>query len=101
MIYEWDETKRAANIAKHGLDFADADMVLASPYVLIKDSPRKGEVRKGEARKQAFAYVFEALCVLTVAFVPGDRCRIVSFRSAKRKEREAYYEWLEGDDDDQ
>jgi len=96
MIYEWDETKRAANIAKHGLDFADADMVLESSYVMIKDSPRKGE-----ARKQAIAYVFEALCVLTVAFVAGERCRIVSFRPAKRKERETYYEWLESDGDEQ
>lgn len=23
-MLEWDETKRAANLAKHGLDFADA-----------------------------------------------------------------------------
>ena len=46
MIYEWDEAKREANLAKHGLDFADADLVLESPFVLIKDSPRKGEVRK-------------------------------------------------------
>ena len=46
MIYEWDEAKREANLAKHGLDFADTDLVLESPFVLIKDSPRKGEVRK-------------------------------------------------------
>jgi uncharacterized DUF497 family protein len=45
--------------------------------------------------------VFEALCVLTVAFVAGERCRIVSFRPAKRKERETYYEWLESDGDEQ
>jgi len=92
VIYEWDEAKREANLAKHGLDFADADLVLEGPFVLIKDSPRKGEVRK-----QAFAYVFEALCVLTVVYVPGKRCRILSFRPTKRKEREAYHEWLEGD----
>lgn len=96
MIYEWDEAKREANLAKHGLDFSDADMVLKSPYVMIHDSPRRGE-----ARKLAFAYVFEALCVLTVAFVPGERFRIVSFRPAKRKERETYHAWLESDREDQ
>jgi uncharacterized DUF497 family protein len=96
VIYEWDEAKRAANLAKHGLDFSDADMVVESPYVMIKDSPRRGE-----ARKLAFAYVFEALCVLTVAFVPGDRYRIVSFRPAKRRERETYHAWLESDREDQ
>jgi uncharacterized DUF497 family protein len=90
MIYEWDEAKRAANLDKHGLDFANADLVLENEYVLIVDSPRNGE-----KRRQAFAYVFEALAVLTVAFVPGEqRCRIVSFRPAKHKERSAYHEWL-------
>lgn len=96
MIYTWSEAKRAANLVKHHLDFAAADMVLESPYVLIVESPRHGE-----ARKQAFAYVFEVLAVLTVAFVPGEeRCRIVSFRPAKRKERERYYAWLEENDPD-
>lgn len=96
MIYEWDEAKRAANLAKHGLDFADADTVLESPYVLIVESRRKGE-----ARQQALAYVFEVLAVLSVVFVPGEkRCRIVSFRPAERKEREIYHAWLEKDDRD-
>lgn len=92
MLYEWDEAKRKANLAKHGLDFSDADLVLESPYALIVDSPRKGQ-----DRKLAFAYVFEALCVLTVAFVPGERHRLISFRPAKRKEREACHVWLEGE----
>ncbi len=93
MIYEWDETKRATNLKKHGLDFADADLVLESEYVLIVDSPRRSE-----ARQQAFAYVFEVLAVLSVAFVLGsERYRIVSFRPAKRAEREKYHAWLEED----
>lgn len=96
MIYEWDATKRTANLRKHGLDFIDADLVLESEYVLIVDSPRGGQ-----ARKQAFAYVFEMLTVLTVAFVPDDdRRRIVSFRPAKRSERENYHAWLEKDNRD-
>ncbi|PYE22853.1 hypothetical protein C7410_109149 [Paraburkholderia silvatlantica] len=91
MIYEWDETKRELNLEKHGLDFADADLVLESEYALIVDSPRHGELRQ-----QAFAYVFEVLAVLSVAFVPGEeRYRIVSFRPARRDERRAYHDWLE------
>jgi len=96
MIYEWDETKRAANLEKHGLDFLHADTVLENEYVLIVDSPRKDE-----ARQQAFAYVFEALTVLTVVFVPGEqRCRVISFRPAKQNERDAYHDWLEDHYDD-
>jgi len=97
MIYEWDEAKRSANLQKHGLDFLRACMVLESEYVMIVDSPRESE-----ARQQAFAYVFDVLAVLSVAFVPGeDRCRIVSFRPAKREERRIYHEWLQDHFDDQ
>jgi uncharacterized DUF497 family protein len=91
MIYEWDESKRATKLRKHGLDFIDAVLVLESEYVMIKDSPRGGE-----PRQQALAYVFDVLAVLSVVFVPGEqRCRIVSFRPAKREERRNYHAWLE------
>ncbi len=29
--FEWDEAKRHTNLAKHGLDFLDADLVLEGP----------------------------------------------------------------------
>jgi uncharacterized DUF497 family protein len=96
VLYLWDEAKREANLAKHGLDFSDADLVLESPYAMVMDSPRRGE-----ARKLALAYVFEDLSVLAVAFVPGEPHRIVSFRPAKQKEREIYHAWLEGDGENQ
>lgn len=93
MVYEWDESKRAMNLDKHGLDFADADLVLENEFVWVVDSPRGGE-----ARSQAIAYVFEVLMVLSVAFVQrGECCRIVSFRPARRDERSAYHDWLEND----
>ncbi|KAF1021003.1 MAG: hypothetical protein GAK30_02159 [Paracidovorax wautersii] len=96
MIYEWDEAKRATNLAKHGLDFVSAYTVLESDYVLIVDSPRNGQ-----ARQQAFAYVFDVLAVLSVVFIPGeDRCRVLSFRPAKRTERSIYHAWLENHFDD-
>jgi uncharacterized DUF497 family protein len=95
MIYEWDEAKRRANLAKHGLDFLDAARVIESPYVRVQDT-----LRRGEARKLATAYVFEVLAVLSVVYVAGQRCRIVSFRPANRSERRSYHEWLENDRDE-
>jgi uncharacterized DUF497 family protein len=89
----WDETKRKANLDKHGLDFADAPMVLESPYRLDV-----GSVRGGEPRMQSFAYVFEVLAVLTVVHVArNDTLRIVSFRPASEEERSSYHDWLEED----
>ena len=94
--YLRDEAKRQANLDKHGLDFADADLVLNSDYRM--DVPSE---RKGESRMQSFAYVFEALTVLSVVLLPdADMPRIISFRPAKRSEREAYHDWLENDFDD-
>jgi uncharacterized DUF497 family protein len=91
-VYTWDEAKRQANLEKHGLDFIDADLVLGSRIKLELDSPRGSE-----ARKQVFAYVTEVLMTLTVVYQPLFVPRIISFRPAKRTEREAYYEWLEHD----
>ncbi|ANB01468.1 BrnT family toxin [Ectothiorhodospira sp. BSL-9] len=94
--YCWDETKRQANLEKHGLDFVDADLVLASEYRL--DVPSE---RNDEQRVQSFAYVFEVLTVLTVVYLPGvDGFRVISFRRANRSERGVYHEWLENNDAD-
>ena len=78
----WDETKRQANLDKHGLDFLDAVMVLESPYRLDVES-----VRGSEERTQSFAYVFDVLAVLTVVHVARTRhCELsVSDRRVKRK----------------
>lgn len=91
----WDETKRQANLDKHGLDFVDAPMVLDSPYRLDTDS-----VRGGETRTQSFAYVFDMQAVLTVVHVArADTLSIVSFRPASEEERSVCHDWLENDFD--
>ena len=89
----WDDAKREANLDKHGLDFADQPMVLASPYRLDARS-----VRGGEPRIQSFAHVFDVLAVLTVVHTTrGNAWRILSFRPASEEERSAYHDWLEED----
>lgn len=89
--YTWQESKWQANLDKHKLDFMDADWVLESPYRLDIET---------EHRQQSFAYVFDLLMVLTVVYLPGDSPHIISYRPAKRTEREVYHDWLENDYDD-
>ena len=93
--YTWREVKREANLDKHKLDFIDADWVLESPFRMDIDTERNGE-----RRQQSFAYVFDLLIVLTVVYLPGVIPHIISFRPAKRSEREVYHDWLENDYDD-
>jgi uncharacterized protein len=86
----WDEAKRFSNLAKHGLDFRQAETVLESNYRLDFVS-----VRGNEARMQSFAYAFDYLAVLTVVHTQrGDAIRIISFRAASEQESEIYYEWI-------
>ncbi len=88
----WNEQKRSHNLDKHHLDFADAGLVLDSPFRLDV-----GSIRNNEARTQSFAYVFDRLAVLTVVHLPGTQPHIISFRTASEEEREVYHEWLEND----
>ncbi len=90
-IYTWDETKRKINLAKHGLDFANADEVLSSPYRFDVEV-----IRNNEFRIQSFAYSFGRLLVLSLAYTEReDYIRVISFRRASKAEREAYYEYLQ------
>jgi uncharacterized DUF497 family protein len=94
--FTWDEAKRQANIAKHGLDFADAGEVLDSRYRL--DIP---VVRQGETRQMSISYALGFLAVLTVIHTErGGATRVISFRHASNKEREVYDAWLENERDD-
>lgn len=87
----WDEAKRSANLAKHGLDFSQAHWVLASAYRLDVEV-----VRGAEVRVQSFSYVLDVLAVLTVVHTDRDgAARIISFRKANTLERMAYYEWTQ------
>jgi uncharacterized DUF497 family protein len=38
MNFEWDERKNEANIAKHGLDFADASRIFKMPLRISLDN---------------------------------------------------------------
>jgi uncharacterized protein len=40
MEFEWDEAKNRQNIAKHGIDFADARRIFDKP-VLLRPDDRK------------------------------------------------------------
>jgi uncharacterized DUF497 family protein len=92
----WDEDKRQSNKVKHGLDFADAHLVLDSSYRLDITV-----LRKGEERIQSFSYVFDQLAVLSVVHIRREeKTRIVSFRPASQIEAEVYHEWLENDFED-
>jgi len=91
MLFEWDEGKRQANLAKHGIDFRDAIRVFDGPVFESKN--RRG----GEERIVAIGSV-EGVEIVLVYVMRGKRRRIISARRAHRHERQDYANHLKGAD---
>jgi hypothetical protein len=80
----WDERKRAANLAKHGLDFEDANRVYNNPLKLTFESPRKDENRKLDL------VTIEDVLLPFIYVERGNSVRAISLRRASRTERRIY-----------
>jgi uncharacterized DUF497 family protein len=85
MGIEWDERKRAANLAKHGLDFGDAEEVFAGPC-LEKMDPREDY---GEDRWLVLGSLRGRVVFLAYA-ERGANVRVISMRRATAEECKAY-----------
>lgn len=86
MRYTWDETKRRANLKKHGLDFADAALVFDGPMLLIEDTRED----YGEQRMIGIG-LLKVLVVLIVHVESDESIRIISMREADSDETDLYY----------
>ena len=87
MRYEWDENKRVANLAKHGVDFEEAERFDWSLAIEAIDD----RTDYGEVRWVALGPIGDRLHVLTYT-VRGENIRLISLRKANERERESYDE---------
>ena len=90
MEFAWDERKRLSNIAKHRLDFEDADLVFGQPH-LKTDTRAAGD----ETRQRAIGHVGERL-VAVIYIMRGEAIRIISMRKARDNERRRFHEKVHG-----
>jgi uncharacterized DUF497 family protein len=92
--FEWDETKAALNLRKHGISFADAALVFDDPLVFS----RQDRIENGEQRWQSIGMVGTTLLLVahTTRLEESDAgetvevIRIISARQLDRKERRFY-----------
>ena len=86
MEYEWDATKNRANLAKHGIDFADAVAVVEDDLALSRpDSESRGEPRFVTLGIDSLSRL------LVVVYTERDaRLRLISARLATKQERNSY-----------
>jgi hypothetical protein len=87
-LFEWDDDKAAANLAKHKIGFEEARLVFDDRGFL--DEPDE-TMDYGEERFRATGMVNGRL--ISVSYTPrGDRSRIISARRATKKEQQRYVE---------
>jgi uncharacterized DUF497 family protein len=83
--FEWDENKRRANVAKHGIDFVDAVEIFTDPRHFTFHSTRGGNERR---------YVSVGLSkgrIIAVVSTPREgNLRIISARAARKNETDEY-----------
>ena len=70
-MFTWDERKRKLNLAKHGIDFRDAETIFDGPLVTVEDS-----------REDYGAAVYAER---------NDRVRIISIRKALKHEARFFF----------
>jgi uncharacterized DUF497 family protein len=85
--FEWDPNKAAANLAKHGVHFAESILVFEDDCALtIKDD-------LSEPSEERFISIGVGLIgrLLVVVYTyRANRIRLISAREANRQEREQY-----------
>ena len=90
--FEWDEAKARKNIKKHGVSFGEASTVFGDPLARTIPDPLHSEgedrfVTLGESQRRR---------LLVVVFTErGEKIRIISARTATRRERKDYEEGRE------
>jgi uncharacterized DUF497 family protein len=83
--FEWNQRKAAANLKRHGVDFADAATIFEDDRALTIEDDRHDEDRFITLGTDALGQ----LLVVVYTF-RGDRIRIISARNATARERRQY-----------
>jgi uncharacterized DUF497 family protein len=88
--YEWDGRKQLANLAKHGLDLADAPMVFGGIVLETPDDRRDYRERRFVAIGRLGGRVVSCVYTYRTARDGREVRRVISLRPASRKERARY-----------
>jgi uncharacterized DUF497 family protein len=85
--FEWDESKRQANIEKHKIDFLVAAQVFDDPKRIERSAEIKGEIRS------LTIGTIKGVIVVVLAVVwtkRNTKKRLISARRASQNERKEY-----------
>ncbi len=89
LSFEWDQKKAKANVRKHDVSFDEASTVFADTLSLTIIDPAHSQA---EDRFVTLGRSHLAKLLVVVHTERGDNVRIISARSAGRRERRSYEE---------
>lgn len=82
----WDEPKRLANIASHGIDFAEAERFGWEDAVIVETHQGSSD----RVRFKAIGLLGERVIVVIFSNLGAEAISIISMRPANPKERRGY-----------
>jgi uncharacterized DUF497 family protein len=82
----WNESKRAVNRAKHGIDLAELESVFDFPMVTVEDN----RTAYGEQRLQSLAY-WRGRVVFLVWTERQSAAHLISCRYADKRQTQNYF----------
>jgi uncharacterized protein len=85
--FRWDDDKATANLAKHGVSFAEAATMFSDLNALNFPDDEHSEF---EQRMHTIGYSANSRILLVVNLDRGENLRIVSARRATLSERQRY-----------
>lgn len=85
MPFDFDPEKSAANYAKHGIDFVEAQAIWRDPDRL--EVAARSDV---EARSIVIGRIHETMWAACVTYRHEETIRIISVRRARARERQEY-----------
>jgi uncharacterized DUF497 family protein len=85
--FEWDDSKAALNMQKHGVSFDAARGVFTDGFAIEFDDDRR------DASEKRFITIgmVEGHLLFVVSTLRGRRIRLISAREAEPRERRRYY----------
>jgi uncharacterized protein len=85
-MFAWDDTKRRANLKKHGIDFVDAEKIFRGVTLTAEDT------REAYGEQRFFTLGLLDDQVVSVTHTErGNNIRIISIRKATKHEARHYF----------
>ncbi len=88
-MFEYDPEKSAANLAKHGIDFEQAQ----AQALWLDDARLVLEARTSDERRWLTLGLIGGRVWAAIHTLRGEAIRIISVRRARKEEVELYVEW--------